>query len=272
MFDVTIFMPCFNEEATVALALAEIVDTMRDFDISYEIIVTDDHSTDASVAAIERFMAAHPNVPIRLKRNPQRLGVSHNWSDAALLGRGRYFRMIGAHFQDRRESIAASFRHFGTADIIATYIEPDLRPMQRVIYSRLYVWLVNFISGYDLKGYHGTPVHRRVDVLRWHSYRYVGFYADLTTKLLDQGVSFKEVAVPCIPRAAGRSQAIRLRNVISLMVGLADMLLRRFSKERIPCVRLSSTETKALDEHPSLSNSRPPADQGPSAEVSRIVQ
>src|SRR6266550_816338 len=74
MFDVTIFMPCFNEEATVALALAEIVDTMRDFDISYEIIVTDDHSTDGSVAAIERFMTAHPDVPIRLKRNSQKLG------------------------------------------------------------------------------------------------------------------------------------------------------------------------------------------------------
>jgi len=271
-FDVTIFMPCFNEEATVASALAEIVDTMRDFDITYEIIVTDDHSTDASVAVIERFMAAHPNVPIRLKRNPQRLGVSYNWSDAAVLGRGRYFRMIGAHFQDRRESIAAAFRHFDTADIIATYIEPDLRPMHRVIYSRLYVWLVNFISGYDLKGYHGTPVHRRADVLRWHSYRYVGFYADLTTKLLDQGVSFKEVAVPCIPRASGRSQAIRLRNVISLMVGLADMLLRRFSKERVACLRLSSTETKLLDEHSSLSNSRAPANQRPSAEASRIVQ
>jgi glycosyltransferase involved in cell wall biosynthesis len=272
MFDVTIFMPCFNEEASVALALAEIVDTMQDFDISYEIIVTDDHSTDGSIVAIERFIAAHPNVPIRLKRNPQRLGVSHNWADAAVLGRGRYFRMIGAHFQDRRESIAAAFRHFGTADVIATYIEPDLRSIHRVIYSRLYVWLVNFVSGYDLKGYHGTPVHRRVDVLRWHSYRYVGFYADLTTKLLDEGVSFKEVPVPCVPRAAGRSQAIRLRNAISLMVGLADMLLRRFSKERIPCVRLSSTQTSLSAEHSALSNLRSPPNQTPSAEDSRIVQ
>ena len=272
MFDVTIFVPCFNEEDAVTLVLAEIVDTMRDFDISYEIIVTDDHSTDGSVAAIEGFMAAHPKVPIRLKRNQQRLGVSYNWADAAVLGRGRYFRMIGAHFQDRRESIAAAFRHFDTADIIATYIEPDLRPVHRVIYSKLYVWLVNFISGYDLKGYHGTPLHRRIDVLRWHSHRYVGFYADLTTRLLDEGVSFKEVAVPCIPRAAGRSQAIRPRNSISLMVGLADMLLRRFSKERIPCVRLSSTETKLLDENSSLSNSHRPANQRPSVEASRIVQ
>jgi glycosyltransferase involved in cell wall biosynthesis len=271
VFDVTIFMPCFNEAATVALALAEIVETMKNFDISYEIIVTDDNSFDGSVAVIERFMAAHPAVPIRLKRNQRRMGVSYNWSDAALLGRGRYFRMIGAHFQDRRESIAAAFRHLGTADLIATYIEPDLRSIDRVFYSKLYVWLVNLFSGYDLKGYHGTPLHRRVDVLRWHSYRYVGFYADLTTKILDEGITFKEVPVPCIPRIAGRSQAVGLRNAISLMVGLADMLLRRFSRDRLRSVRLP-TEAEPRGEHSSLSNASPASTQKRSAEVSRIVQ
>jgi hypothetical protein len=32
----------------------------------------------------------------------------------------------------------------------------------------------------------------------------------------------------------GKSTALRTRNVISLLIGFSDMLLRRFSKDRIP--------------------------------------
>lgn len=254
--DVTIFMPCRNEEANVALALAEVVETMREFDLDYEIIIIDDHSTDGSVAEIQQFIAAHPMVTIRLIQNALALGVSYNFSNAAVLGRGRYFRMIGAHFQDRKESIAAAFRHLGTADIIATYVEPDLRPFFRVFYSKTYTRLVNLISGYDLKGYHGTPLHRRIDVLRWHSYRYAGFYADFTTRLLDLGVTFKEVPVPCYPRSTGYSRSVHFRNAISLIVGLADMLMRRFSKERLPCLRLPIESKGTHNSTPTVGLSR----------------
>ena len=237
-FDITIFMPCRDEQGNVSRALAEVTETLKHYDYTYEIIVVDDASTDGSVGEIEQFMEKNPQVRIFLKRNAQPLGFSYNLSDAAVLGRGRYFLFIGSAFQNRREAIRNILDELGNSDIIITYLDPDHRAPHRRRLSRMYTRLVNLISGYDVTHYHGTPLFRRVDVLRWHSYRSVGFFADMITRLLDEGVTYIEVPTPCHARERGRSRALRLRNVISLGVGFADMLLRRYSKDRIPSRRL----------------------------------
>ena len=127
------------------------------------------------------------------------------------------------------------FDDLGNADIIITYIDPDLRPQTRRWLSRRYTTLVNLISGYRIsRHYHGTPLYRRIDVVRWHSFRTVGFYADMITRMLDEGVSYVELPITVHEREKGQSRALRLRNVISLAIGFADMLLRRFSKDSIP--------------------------------------
>ncbi|MDP1615184.1 MAG: hypothetical protein Q8L68_05245, partial [Methylococcales bacterium] len=104
--------------------------------------------------------------------------------------------------------------------------------------SRAYTKLVNLISGYNISHYHGTPLHRRIDILRWHSYRSVGFYADITTRLLDEGNTYLEVPTSAYERVMGKSLALSWRNTISLAVGFSDMFLRRFSKDRIPSIRI----------------------------------
>lgn len=236
--DLTVFMPCRDEEGNVGRALNELVETLRGYNYSYEIIVVDDGSSDGSAAEIERFMREHPDISIILKRNPYSLGVSYNLSDAAVLGRGRYFIFVGSAFQNRRETLTAVFDEIGHADIVITSMDPDRRAPHRRFLSRSYTRLVNFVSGYDLPHYHGTPLFRRVDVVRWHSYRTVGFYADMITRMLDEGVSYVVVPTACYEREKGKSRALRPRNVISLMAGFGDMLLRRFSRIRVPPKRL----------------------------------
>ena len=237
--DLTIFMPCRNEQDNVGKALNEIATVMQGYDYSYEVIVIDDASTDGSIATVDGFMQQHPDVNVVLKKNTEPMGVSYNFMDAAVLGRGKYFRMLGGHFQDRAETMRNGFDQLGKADMIITYMAPDYRKPLRRVLSKGYTWLVNFISGYHIAHYHGTPIHRRVDVLRWHSYRSVGFYADMTTRLLDEGVSYIEVPTTAYSRETGKSLALRWRNVVSVSVGFADMFLRRFSKERVPPVRLT---------------------------------
>lgn len=246
--DVTIFVPCRNEVGNIGRALNEIVTTMADYPYTYELIVIDDASTDGSVAVIEEFKAEHPYARIILKKNSQPLGTCYNFVDAAILGCGQYFRMLGGHFQDRREAIKNVFDHLGEADIIITYIYPDYRRPLRQWTSKTYTKLVNLISGYDVAHYHGTPLHRRIDIIRWHSYRSVGFYADITTRLLDEGVTYIEVPTVAIERETGKSLALRWRNVISLLVGFADMFMRRFSKERIPSICLKAKDKPTIDQ------------------------
>jgi glycosyltransferase involved in cell wall biosynthesis len=231
--DLTIFVPCRNEEGNISNALNEIVTVLKDYSYTYEIIVIDDASKDSTAQKVKEFIKLNPEINIIFKQNATPLGVSYNFSDAAILGRGKYFRMIGGHFQDRKEAMHNAFKHLGKADIIITYMSPDLRKPIRRLFSKTYTKLVNFVSGYNIAHYHGTPIHNRIDIVRWHSYRSVGFYADITTRLLDEGVSYIEVPTAAFERETGKSLALRWRNVISLLVGLTDMLMRRFSKERV---------------------------------------
>ena len=247
--DITIFVPCRNEEGNVGRALNEIVETLARYHYTFEIIVIDDASADGSIAEIENFITNHPDVELILKTNTRPRGVSCNFSDAALLGKGKYFRMIGGHFQDRQEAMKSGFDQLGMADIIITFMEPDFRKPIRRYLSQAYTKLVNLISGYDIAHYHGTPIHRRIDIIRWHSYRSVGFYADITTRLLDEGVTYLEVPTIAYEREKGKSLALRWRNVISLLVGFSDMFMRRFSKERIAPIQLKPRGDNHTQKH-----------------------
>lgn len=68
---VSVLVPAFNEEANVERAYAAIVATFRTLpDYDYEIIVTDNHSTDRTFALLEAIAAADPRVRVlRMARN-----------------------------------------------------------------------------------------------------------------------------------------------------------------------------------------------------------
>ncbi len=136
------------------------------------------------------------------------------------------------------ETLRAVFDMLGSADLALTYLEPDLRPPVRRMLSRLYTRLVNLVGGYQVKHYHGTPLFRRADVVRWHSYHSVGFFPDMITRLFDEGITYIQVPTTCHEREIGKSSALRFRNLCSLALGFFDMFLRRVSKERIPPVEL----------------------------------
>lgn len=242
--DITIFVACRNEQGNVGRSLNEVMRALAAYRYSYEIIVVDDASSDGSIAEIENFMRDHPEVGITLKRNTRARGVNHNLCDAAMMGRGRYFQFISGAFQNRIDTLRTVFDLLGSADLVLTYLSPDLRAPHRRALSRLYAQLVNLVSGYNVRHYHGTPLFRRTDVLRWHSYHSVGFFPDMITRMFDEGITYIQVPTTVHEREMGKSRALRLRNVASLFLGFVDMLLRRVSKDRVAPVELPVPQVK----------------------------
>ena len=49
---ISFFVPCLNEEGNVGCAIDRLVEAMRETPHTYEILVVDDASTDASVAEV----------------------------------------------------------------------------------------------------------------------------------------------------------------------------------------------------------------------------
>lgn len=70
----SVLIPLFNEEEFIQELLARVAAAPLPEGLAREIVIVDDCSTDDSVALVECFIAAHPNLPIRLIRQEKNQG------------------------------------------------------------------------------------------------------------------------------------------------------------------------------------------------------
>jgi dolichol-phosphate mannosyltransferase len=194
----SLFVPCLNEAPRVEGTLETVRRAMQEIGRSYEVLVVDDASTDGTGEVVERYQAAHPEMPIRLHRNPINCGVAYSFVEAAFRGRGEYFRLVWGDNTEPVETQVRILSLAGQVDVVIPYY-PDVsgKSAFRLGLSRGYTGLVNLLSGFKLHYYNGSVLCRRQQAMRWspHNHGFTGFLADLITQLLAEGASYTEVAV-----------------------------------------------------------------------------
>lgn len=230
--DLTLFIPCLNEEKRVVPTLETVREAMAELGHTYEVIVVDDGSTDRTADIVEEFCRMNPKMPVSLHRNVKNRGLSYSFVDTAFRGRGRYYRLVCGDNVEPKQSMMKIIREMGKADIIIPYY-PSLpgKSRSRKAISRLYTVIVDMLSGHRVRYYNGCALYSRFQVMRWASYNYgFGFQADLITKLLDEGATYIEVPIDGFHLTRERGSAINLRNFISTGHTLFEILLRRIRK------------------------------------------
>ncbi|MBI2442231.1 MAG: glycosyltransferase [Lentisphaerae bacterium] len=230
--DLTVAVTCYNEQAFIADTLATVVQAARDAGLSYEVIVIDDVSQDASVERIRAFLQAHPDEPIRLVQNQINQGVGANFLSGALLGHGRYYRLYPGDDAEPRHAMAYIFKHVGCADLVIPAFDQDTivgKSKFRRRLSKTFTCLVNGLSGFRLDYYNGLSVYRRENVLKWPPRTLgFGFQADIITRHLFEGVSYIHIPVKGMVEKKGQaSTALRFKNVRSVMYAFAFIIGRR---------------------------------------------
>jgi len=229
--DLTIFVSCYNEEALIANTLDTIREVMLELPLSYEVLVIDDKSKDASAAKVEAYMAAHPEMNILLRKNKKNKGLAQNYIDGAFFGRGKYYRLMCGDNPEPKETLTSIFSQIGTADILVPYYtSSEGKGLSRQLISKSYTLIVNLITRYRFHYYNGLAVHLRFNVMRWHPNTHgFGFQADLLCLLLDQGFTYKEIPVIMVEQRTGKSNAITFKNLLSVAHTLLEIFFRRIS-------------------------------------------
>jgi glycosyltransferase involved in cell wall biosynthesis len=230
--DLTLFVPCLNEELRVVPTLETIRAALAEINCNYEVIVVDDGSTDRTAAVVAEYCEKHRDMPVYLHKNPKNHGLSRSFVDAAFMGRGRFYRLVCGDNVEPKESLLKILREMGSADIIVPYypVLPGKSPTRKFI-SSLYTRIVNTLSGYQLHYYNGCALYRRYDVMRWASYNYgFGFQAHLITTLLGEDASFEEIPLEGFHLTKDRGSPLNLRNALSTGHTLAEILVRRIRR------------------------------------------
>jgi glycosyltransferase involved in cell wall biosynthesis len=230
--DLTLFVSCYNEAIYIVETLDTVCAAAKAAGIGIEIIVIDDGSRDDSVAVVQGYITAHPDVCIVLRANHVNKGLAQNFVDGAFLGRGKYYRLICGDHSETLESLTRIFAAVGRADMLIPYYTwSEGKGFVREMISRTYTWLINTLTGNKLRYYNGCPVHLRFNVLRWHpNTRGFGFQAELNCLLIDLGFTYEEIEFTVIERRVGRSNALTFKNLMSVIHTIAEIFARRLSR------------------------------------------
>ena len=231
--DVTLMIPCLNEERHIAPTLDQVFAAMRELPHTYEVLVIDDGSADRTSQVVDTYASDHPDLPLRLVRHERNRGLARTYVDGAFLARGKYYRQVCGDNVEPKDVLLASLGPLGRADMIIPYrIRTPGKSAFREWLSRFYTSLINALSGYKIRYYNGQATHLRYNVMRWGPYSFgFGFQAELITRLLDEGATFMEVEVGGTHQEkSGKNSALNLKNFLSVCHTLLETGIRRVRK------------------------------------------
>jgi NAD(P)-dependent dehydrogenase (short-subunit alcohol dehydrogenase family) len=221
----SVFIPALNEEENLEPTVARLIEALTVTIEDYEIIVVDDGSSDGTGAVADNLAAE--NSTVRVLHNSRNMGLGYCFTQGYREARKDFFVYIPGDNTWPYRSFVELFGNLGRADVITSYaINPDVRPFGRRVISRLYTQVLNLLFGRHLRYFNGLTIYP-VDFLRRDPATTFGFgfQAETLLKALNLGLSYIEVGLPIDERAAGRSKAVSLANILSVLTTLVSVFV-----------------------------------------------
>ena len=225
--DLSVVLPCFNEEGCVEDLTAEICGVVGPTGLSYEVLFVDDRSTDGTLAALSRAQAAHPEV--RVVRHSVNTGESAASATGFRHARGRVVIVMDSDQQNDPADIPRLLEALADADCVATRRRRREDDWVKRLSSKIGNGFRNRITGVPVSDagctYRAIRREALAEVLVFN-----GMHRFLPTMLKLQGWRVAEIEVNHRPRTTGRSKyGIGNR----MWRGIADCFAMRWYRRRV---------------------------------------
>jgi glycosyltransferase involved in cell wall biosynthesis len=214
--DVSVLVPAKDEAENLPLFMEQAADAFASSPHSYEVVVVDDGSTDATWAVLQQLASRYPF--LRLARHRAQRGIADALRTGYLASRGEVLVFYPADLQFKPEDIPrlAAPVLAGDADMVTGFKEGKY---DKAFVSGIYNRLSRSLFDVPVKDLNSVKAYRRevMDALPtrpdWHRYMVVMAAA--------QGFAVTEIPVPLYPRHAGKSKFATWHRI---PVGVLDML------------------------------------------------
>lgn len=223
---ISVLVPVLNEEGGLEPTVTQLIRILRTGMEDFEIIIVNDGSTDGTKVVAEQLAKA--DQPVRLFHSPRNMGLGYCYRIGVQEARKSHFVYVPGDNTWPESSITEIFRHMGKADVVTSYaINPEVRRLARRVVSALYTRILNALFGLHMKYYNGLTIYPTKFVLSHpvttHGF---GFQAETLLKALHAGLTVVEVGVPIGDRATGKSKAVTVRNILSVVTMLVRIYWR----------------------------------------------
>jgi len=208
-FDLSIVVPCFNEEDNIEIVLDEIIACKKKSDLNIEIIVVNDGSTDKT---FEKCAKYNKSTYIKLINHKKNKGFGAAFWSGVYAANGKYLIMVPGDGEARFKRVLFATKLLGNVDIILTFFtNKTKRSFSRRFLSKIFTSIINLTFGTKLNYTNGMNIYP-TDALKNIECESSGFFfqAEIIVKLLLKNLSFAEVPIKLDSRFNGTSKAVRL--------------------------------------------------------------
>ena len=209
MIDLSVIVPCYNEENNIEDIVLKILDSFNKNTIKGEIILVNDGSSDRTSMEIERLSRQFKNVfGINHVKN---LGITEAWNSGLKGSQGRYIVTIDADLQYRPEDIIELYNQMTKDDydlVQGWRREYKDKNLLRKFLSKSLSHILNilFLTGInDIKS--GFVIYKRdvfSDILKTKK-KFHTFQHFFILCALRKGYRLKQVPITFYPRKRGES-------------------------------------------------------------------
>jgi len=242
--ELSIVVPCHNEEGNLPLLVEAIDSALAPLNVAYEIIITDDRSSDNSWQVLQQLAAIHSQVRgQRMRENRGESAASWAGMQAA---RGRYLVTMDADLQNDPADLPLFIEALERADCVcgtrvASRGEGD--NIIRIFSSRVANWVRNVLSGEQISDAGCTyRAFRRECIGNLKFFK--GMHRFLPTLFKIEGYSVVEIPVANNPRLYG-SAHYGVWN--RLFASFYDLLAVRWMKSRMIDYQIEEQVGNATD-------------------------
>ena len=227
--ELSLVIPCHNEEGNLPLLAEAIRSALLPLEISYEVVITDDCSTDGSWTILQKMAATDPRFRV------QRFGYNCGESAASWAGmqaaHGRYLVTMDADLQNDPRDLPKFVEALRTFDCVCgTRVETRGQGDNfiRIASSRIANWVRNKLSGETISDAGCTYRAFRRECIGQIKF-FKGAHRFLPTLIKMEGFTVTEIPVTNNPRLAGQSHYGVWNR---LFKSFADLLAVRWMKKR----------------------------------------
>lgn len=236
--ELSVVIPCHNEAENLRPLLAAIHAALDPLSFDYEIVITDDCSSDDSWRVLQELSATDPR--LRAQRFKLNCGESAASWAGMQVSRGRSIATLDADLQNDPKDLLAMMKALREFDCVCgtrveTRSEGD--SWLRIASSRIANWVRNKLSGENISDAGCTyRVFKRECISRVKFFN--GAHRFLPTLIKLDGFTVTEVPVSNNPRHAGKSHYGVWNR---LFKSFRDLLAVRWMKSRRLCYEIAES-------------------------------
>ena len=228
--DISVILPCYNEEGNLRPLVAAVRAALAPLNLPYEIVITDDCSTDQSWNLLKELAAADPRV--RAQRFARNSGQSAALWAGLTAARGRWLVTLDADLQNDPKELPRFVAALQDHDCVCgSRVESRQQGDRfiRIVSSRIANWVRNKLSGEEISDSGCCyRAFKRECIANLKFFK--GMHRFMPTMIRLEGFSVVEIPISTNPRFAGQTKYGVWNR---LFASFYDLLAVRWMKKRM---------------------------------------